>query len=77
MLIYQSTGCNYHEVSFLSILRRLLVFSKCFPIIFWAFSEFKYTGKGVTNSCNLWVIIKLNTYLIFISGGVVHSVCHY
>ena len=35
------------------------------------------TVKGVTNSCNLWVIRKLNTYLIFVSGVVVHSVCHY
>ena len=49
----------------------------CFHAGFWAFSELKYTVKGVTNSCNLRVIIKLNTYLIFISGVVVHFVCHY
>ena len=41
------------------------------------FSELKYTVKEVINSCNLCVVIKLNIYLIFISGVVVHAVCHY
>ena len=44
----------------------LLVFSKCFRAGFWAVSELKDTVEGVTNSCNLWVIIKLSTNLIFI-----------
>ena len=61
----------------MGIILGVLVFSKCFRAGFWAFSELKHIVKGVTNSCNLLVIIKLNTYLIFVSGVVVHSVCHY
>ena len=56
---------------------QVLVFSKCFRTGFGAFSMFKYRAKGGTNVCKLCVIIKLKTYLIFISGIVVHVVCHY
>ena len=38
---------------------------------------FKFKVKGSTNLCNLSVIFKLKNYLIFVSGVVVHSVCHY
>ena len=55
----------------------LLVFSKCFRAGFGAFSTFKYRVKRGTNLCNLWVILMLKTYLMFISVGLVHSVCHY
>ena len=43
----------------------------------WIWGIIKYRVKGGTNSCKLFVILKLKTYLIFISGFVVHSVCHY
>ena len=33
--------------------------------------------KGVINLCNLWVILTLKTYLIFVSVVVFHSVCHF
>ena len=55
----------------------LLVFSNCFHSWFWGFLTFKYRVKGGTNSCNLSGILKLKAYLIFISGVVVHSACHY
>ena len=43
----------------------VLVFSKCFRTGFWAFSELEYTLKGVTNSCNLWVIsIKVRRFCL-------------
>ena len=53
----------------------IVFFSKCFRSGFCAFSTLKYTVKGGTNSCNLWVL-KLNTYVMFISGVLVYSVCH-
>ena len=56
---------------------KLLVFSRCFRAGFRAFSTLKYKVRGDTNSCNLWAILKLNTYLIFTSRVVVHFVCHY
>ena len=52
----------------------LLVFSKCFHTGFLAFSTFKYRAKGGTNSCKWRAILKLKSYLIFISGVVVNSV---
>ena len=38
---------------------------------------FKYRGKRRTNSCKLFVILKLKTYLTLVSGAMVHSVSHY
>ena len=55
----------------------VLVFSKYFRAGFGAFSMLKYRVKGGTNLCNLWVILMLKTYLMFISVVVVHFVCHY
>ena len=136
--LWSGWGCTVSDIMIIWALplQSLLVFSKCFRAGFWAFSELKYTVKGVTNSCNhdrsqtlksdeakwskltkitpvaigsfffvrnthdfekirwgsglvclsssygygnLWALIKVNTYmyLIFISGVVVHAVCHY
>ena len=47
-----------------------------FALDVWTFSTLKYRVKGGTNSCNLWVILKLKTYSIFINEVVVHSVYH-
>ena len=57
----------------------LLFFSifQCFLGGFGAFSTFQYRVKDGTYPCNLGVISKLETYLIFISGVVVHLACHY
>ena len=69
--------CSYQNV-FKMVFRQLkkidilLVFSKCFCAGFLTFSMFKYRGKEGTNSCKLCVIFKLKTYLVFISGVVIH-----
>ena len=55
----------------------VLVFSKCFHAGFGASSVFKQSVKEGTNSFKLFAVFKLKTYFIFISGVVVHSVCHY
>ena len=52
-------------------------FQNVFALNLAAFLTFIYRVNRGTNACNLCVIIKLKTYLIFISGVVVHSVCHY
>ena len=55
----------YHERAAMGIM--LLVFSKCFPAGFGAFSTLKF--KVIEGT-------KTKTYLVFISMVVIHSVCH-
>ena len=62
------------------LLKYVLIFSKGFRAGFWSFSTFKYSVKKGTNSCKvcpICTISKLMTTLMFKSGFVVHSVCHY
>ena len=47
---------------------------KCFQVGFQAISTIKYRVKGRTDSCKLFVILKLKTYLILISEVVMYSV---
>ena len=47
---------------------------KMFSRWIWGIFTFKYRVKGGANSCILFVILKLKTSLILISGLVVHSV---
>ena len=54
----------------------ILVFSKYFLAGFEEFSMFIYRVKGGTDSCKCVVILKLKTYVKFISGVVVYSMCH-
>ena len=54
-------------------------FQNVFALDFRHFQCSNTKWKGGTNSCRpkLFVILKLKTYLIFIGGIVVRSVCHY
>ena len=50
---------------------------KMFSHWIWGIFNVQIQSEKGTNSCKLFVILKLQTYLKFISGVVVHSVCHY
>ena len=58
----------FFQFKFLFSYILLLVFSKCFRAGFGTFSTLKYRVKGSTNSRKLCVLLKLQTYLIFISA---------